>query len=133
LFTCGKRLGINSITIENLTSCYSPTSTANYFLDYSGNTVPGGISIKNSLFGAASGATVNGMRSSCTNISITNCFRASDLVWTLNADGITQTAPIADFADFGKTTVQIFADPTKSNFKVTDAKLVSKIGDSRWW
>jgi len=133
LFTCGKKLGINSITIENFTSCYSPTSTANYFLDYSGNNVPGGISVKNSLFGAASGATSNGMRSSCTNISITNCFRASDLVWTLNADGITQTAPITDFVDFGKTTALIFADPTKSNFKVTDAKLVNKIGDPRWW
>ena len=32
-----------------------------------------------------------------------------------------------------KTSVQIFADPTKSNFKVTDTKLVNKIGDSRWW
>ncbi len=133
LFTCGKKLGINSLTIENLTSCYSPTSTANYFLDYNTNTVPGGISIKNSLFGAASGVSTNGMRSSCSNISITNCFRTSDLVWTLGADGVTQTAPINDFADFGKTTVQIFTDPTKSNFKVSDAKLVNKIGDPRWW
>ena len=38
-----------------------------------------------------------------------------------------------NFADFGKTTVQIFTDPTKSNFKVSDAKLVNKIGDPRWW
>jgi hypothetical protein len=135
LFTCGKAKGINSITIDHVTSCYSPAAGA-YFLDYNTNLVPGGITITNSLFGIGGGtapALVNGMRSSCSNINISNCFRATDLGWVKTADGSAAVAPINDFVDFGLTTTQIFTDPTNSNYKVTDTKLKNKIGDPRWW
>lgn len=133
VFVGGKALGINSITLQNITTCYSPTTTTNYILDYNGNTIPGGITITNSLFGAGGAATANGMRSSCANITITNSYRATDLTWTLNTAGTDFVAPINDLVDFGAATNVIFADPTHSNFKVTDPKLVSKIGDPRWW
>lgn len=133
LFIGGQTLGINSLDMENCTTNSTPTATGNYLLDYNKNVIPGGITIKNCLFGAGGSATVNGMRSSCVNITITNCYKASDLQWTLNTAGTDFNAPINDFINMTKTTAQIFTDPVNGNLHVTDPLLVNKIGDSRWW
>ena len=141
LFVGGASLGIKSLTIQNLTTCYAPQSissplpafSANYFFDYKGNTIPGGITITNSLFGAGGNAAVNGMQSSCQNITMTNCYKASDLTWYVNPTTLA-TAPIDAFVSLGKLTTDIFTDPVKSNFKIKDATTASKkIGDPRWW
>lgn len=132
LFTCGKAKGINSLTLENVTTCFSPDLNV-YMFDYTNNPIPGGLTIKNSLFGIGGGAAVNGIRSTCSKISITNCYKTSDLQWTLTADGTAFVAPINDFVSLGKTTAQTFANTSLSNYKVTDATLVNKIGDPRWW
>ena len=132
LFVCGKAKGINSLTLENTTLCFSPNLNS-YMFDYTGNAIPGGLTIKNSLFGVGNGATVNGIRSNCSNITITNCYKTSDLQWTMKTDLSGPNAPITDFADLGKTTAQIFSNTSQSNYKVTDAALVNKVGDPRWW
>lgn len=134
VFVGGRMLGINSIKVENITVCYSPyVSTTNYFFDYNNNTVPGGITILNSLFGKPGVATVHGMRTASTNITVQNSFKTSDLLWTLNASTQMPNAPIADLEDLGKTTDEVFAAPTQSNFKVSLPLLVGKVGDPRWW
>ena len=133
LFVGGATLGIKSLDMEYCTTYFVPQSTTNYLFDYNTNTVPGGITVKNSLFGAASTATANGLRSSCQNISITNCYKASDLVWTLNTAGTAANAPINDFINMTKTTIQIFTDPVHENLQVTDPLLDNKVGDPRWW
>jgi hypothetical protein len=125
IFTCGQTLGINSITADHLTCCYSPAS-GNYFFDYNTNTVPGGITISNSLLGMGSaGSTVNGYRTAASaNITVTNCYKTSDLTWNNALTGVT---------DLGLTTTQTFVSPTTSNYKVTNSNLLNLIGDPRWW
>lgn len=136
LFTCGKLLGINSIAISNITTCFAPAASV-YFLDYNTNAVPGGVSISNSVFGPGiAGAAVNGMRFSTAtppNASVTNCFKTSDLTWAINATTLAPNAPINDFIDLGAASTAIFGDVTKSNYKVSDSKLINKVGDPRWW
>ena len=133
LFVGGATKGINSLDMEFCTTYFTPTATGNYLFDYNTNTVPGGIIIKSSLFGAGAAATSNGMRSSCTNINITNCYKASDLTWTLNTALTAPNAPINDFINMTKTTAQIFTDPIHGNLQVTDPLLDNKVGDPRWW
>jgi hypothetical protein len=134
LFVGGQTLGIKSLDMENCTTYFVPQTVGNYLFDYNNNTVPSGITIKNSLFGAGAAATSNGMRSSCVNINITNCYKASDLVWTLNTAGTAPNAPINDFINMTKTTLQIFTDPIHGNLQVTDPLLVNnKVGDPRWF
>jgi len=133
LFVGGQTLGIKSLDMENCTTYFVPQAVGNYLFDYNNNTVPSGITIKSCLFGAGAAATSNGMRSACVNINITNCYKASDLVWTLNTAGTAPNAPINDFINMTKTTVQIFTDPLNGNLKVTDPLLVNKVGDPRWW
>ena len=136
LFTCGKLLSINSINISNITTYYSPAASG-YFLDYNTNVVPGGVSITNSLFGpGGAGSAVNGMRFSTTTppaISVVNCYKTSDLTWAINATTLVVIAPINDFIELGKTSALTFGNVATSNYKVTDSKLVNKVGDPRWW
>jgi hypothetical protein len=133
LFTGGRALGINSITLDFITTCYAPAS-GNYFLDYANNAISGGITVRNSVFGIGSGsALVNGMRSSCGNISVSNCYKTSDLGWVLNSTSGLPNAPIPSVVDLESNSTQIFAAPTAYNFKVTDARLVNLVGDPRWW
>ncbi|MDP4270923.1 MAG: DUF5123 domain-containing protein [Bacteroidota bacterium] len=145
LFTCGKKLGINSLNISNITTCYTPYisgASIYYLFDYATNTVPGGITVKNSVFGTGSNTTsggstaVNGIRTATGAItSFTNCYKTSDLTWAVSTvDGVTPVAPINDLIDLKKTSAETFANPTLSNFKVTNnATLFNKIGDPRWW
>ena len=123
----------NSIYVENITTCYAPASTR-YFFELTDRAYPGGITIKNALFGSVKDAstTVHGLRTSSTNVSIENCFKTSDLVWTIAAGATEPTYPI-ECTELGKTSTEIFADPLKMNFKVTNTALVKKVGDPRWW
>ncbi|HRZ98166.1 MAG TPA: DUF5123 domain-containing protein [Paludibacter sp.] len=123
----------NSIKVENITTCYAPAS-GRYYFELTDRTYPGGIIIKNSIFGSVKDAatTVHGLRSASTNVSVENCFKTSDLVWTIAPGATVPTYPI-ETTDLGKTSAEIFADPTKGNFKVTLSSLVNKVGDPRWW
>lgn len=123
----------NSITIENITSCYGP-GTGKYLFELTAKTYPGGISIKNSIFGGgltADGA-VNGLRSDCSSITVDNCYKTTDLIWAIAVNAVEPTYPI-DCTDLGKTSLQIFNNPVFGDYKVSDAKLVNKAGDPRWW
>jgi len=133
VFVCGKALGIKSIIVEKVTTCYSPNGTGSYLFDYNGNTIPGGLSVKDCLFGVGKTETVNGMRSASTSISFDNCFKTSDLMWTINPTTLLPSYPINDLTDLGKTAAMIFVNPAASNFKVTESTLVNKVGDPRWW
>jgi hypothetical protein len=142
LFVCGQTLGINSITISNITTYCAPLS-GGYFLDYNTNAAPGGVSISNSVFGPGAYNTltpptnaVNGMRFSTTAVpttSVVNCFKTSDLTWVIIAPATQPNAPINDFVDLGKTSALTFGDVTTGNYKVIDTRLVKTIGDPRWW
>jgi hypothetical protein len=121
----------NSVVWENLTVCYAPKGTGNYLIDYNSQTLPGGLTIKNCIFGVGWDSTIRGMRSATTNITVDNSFRAGDLEWTLNASDEPQY-PI-DLERLSETTTALFADPQNLNFKVTHATLVNRIGDPRWW
>lgn len=123
----------NSIKIENITSCFAPAS-GKYYLELTDRTYPGGISIKNSIFGSVkdAGTTVHGLRSASTNVSVENCFKTSDLVWTVAVGATIPTYPI-ETTDLGKTSTEIFANPASGNFKVSLSSLVNKVGDPRWW
>lgn len=123
----------NSIKIENITSCFAPAS-GKYYLELTDRTYPGGITIKNSIFGSVkdAGTTVHGLRSASTNVSVENCFKTSDLVWTVAVGATVPTYPI-ETTDLGKTSAEIFANPASGNYKVTLSSLVNKAGDPRWW
>jgi hypothetical protein len=121
----------NSLTLENLTFYYSPNGgTGRYIIDYNGQTLPGGLTIKNCIVGKA-GTAIRGMRSAAANINVDNNFRASDMAWFLIAGGEPE-GPI-DLTALSETTDKVFADPENLNFKVTNAALVNKVGDPRWW
>jgi len=147
LFVCGQTLGINSISISNITTYCTPVASG-YFLDYNGNLVPGGVSIKNSVFGPGFtapststpyivGSAVNGMRFSTVtppNVTVTGCYKTSDLTWAINATTLLPNAPITDFVDLGATSATIYGNPAAGNYTVKDAtRLVKKAGDPRWW
>jgi hypothetical protein len=123
----------NSIKVENITSCFAPAS-GRYFFELTDRTYPGGIILKNSIFGSVKDAatTVNGLRSASTNVTVENCFKTSDLVWAVAVGATAPTFPI-DCAELGKTSAEIFADPATGNYKVSLSSLVNKAGDPRWW
>jgi hypothetical protein len=123
----------NSVTLENVTVCYAPKGEGNYIIDFNGQTLPGGITIKNCIFGAGWDSRVRGMRSSASNIVVDNSFRAGDMNWTQNASTGEPQNPISDLQLMSEATNVIFADPQNVNFKVTHNTLVNKVGDPRWW
>ncbi|MDR1527796.1 MAG: fibronectin type III domain-containing protein [Dysgonamonadaceae bacterium] len=122
----------HSIVLENLTVCYAPKGEGNYMIDYNNQTLPGGITVKNCIFGIGWDSKVRGMRSATTNIAIDNSFRAGDLEWTVNASTGEPQNPI-DLERLTETTAALFADPQNLNFKITHDALVNKVGDPRWW
>jgi hypothetical protein len=141
LFVGGQTAGINSITISNITTYCSP-ATSFYFLDYNTNLVPGGITITNSVFGPGfTGSTVatialasvNGIRSSAANVTISNCYNTNDLTWAVNAVTLLPVAPITSFTNLGAPSTSIFGNVTTGNYTVTDPRLDKVIGDPRWW
>lgn len=123
----------NSIRAENITTCYAPAS-GRYYFELTDRTYPGGITIKNSIFGSVltAGTTVHGLRSGSANVTVDNCFKTSDLVWTVAPGATAPTYPI-DCTELGKISDEIFAAPNAGNFKVTNPALVKKAGDPRWW
>ncbi|MDR1865304.1 MAG: DUF5123 domain-containing protein, partial [Bacteroidales bacterium] len=121
-----------SLTVENVTVCYAPKGEGNYIIDYNGQTVPGGVTLKNCVFGIGWGSKIRGMRASNAVPTIDKSYRASDLEWTTNDQGV-QQSPLSDLENLNATTTAIFQDPDKVNFKVTNATLAGKIGDPRWW
>lgn len=124
---------INSILVENVTVCYAPKGTGNYLFDYNGMAIPGGLTVKNSIFGAGWGSTVNGMRSSSSKITFDKCFRASDLEWTVAAGATAPTAPIDDLTSLNKKTTELFQNPDKGDFTIIDSDTKARnIGDPRW-
>ena len=115
---------LNSVWLENLTIC---TKGSNYILDYPSKTIPGGITIKNCLFGNVDGGTPKGMRSEATMFTIEDNYRAADVLWT---------NPI-DIDALPQSTAEIFENPSEMNFRFkssfTNNKVVGKLGDPRWW
>jgi len=142
LLVCGQAKSVNSIAISNITTYFAPM-TAGYFLDYNTNDVPGGVTIMNSVFGPGftgslvtpvAMASVNGTRFAATTTpTFINCYKTSDLTWTMKADLITPNAPITALVDLALPSTTVFAGAATSNFKVTDSRLVKLIGDPRWW
>ena len=131
LFVGGKQQGINSLTLENITTCFAPKD-GGYIFNYDKNTVPGGIAVRNSVFGIGGKLlepetlpNVNALRSAGASVLVTNNFRTSDLSLVPKY--------ALDFSDVGQTTSKLFADPAKNNYTVTNTMLKNKAGDPRWW
>ncbi len=125
----------NSLTIQNVTTYYGPVATR-YLIEVTGMDFPGGIVIKNNIFGSGQGdpaaTVVNGLRHNSTNVTQEGNYKTNDLVWFV-ADGATVPAYPIEAEDLGKSSAEIFANPAALDFKVTDSKLVNKAGDPRWW
>lgn len=140
MFTCGKALGINSISIANCTFCYAPDKSGNYILDYSGNSLTA-ITIKNSIFGPGktlSGdiVSVNGFRcNSGYQMTADKSYCTSDLSWTnteVTINGSAVSGPL-DLETLSSPASSVFTDPDNGDFTVNDATLKEQsIGDPRW-
>lgn len=123
----------NSLTMENVTTCFAPSSGV-YIADFNGKAVPGGITLKKCLFGMGKdGLGINGVRSSNAPLTVDQCYRASDLIWYSAAGAVAPASPLNDVLDCGLTTAALFASPATINYKITAPSLVNKIGDPRWW
>lgn len=122
----------NSLYVENVTTCYAPASTR-YLFELTGQAFPGGITIKDNVFGTALDgvSSVNGIKTDCTNLTIENNFKTSDLIWAVKVGETAPTYPI-ESTELG-TITDVFKDPAALDFHVTDSKLVHKAGDPRWW
>ncbi|HLW10770.1 MAG TPA: DUF5123 domain-containing protein [Fermentimonas sp.] len=128
-----KTPSINSVTLENITACFMPNGSGDYILDLEDKEVPGGILIKNSIFGPAWGGTSRGFRAAAgVTVTVDKSYRTSDQKWSVDAETNAPLNPI-DLEDFGKTSDEVFANPSANDYSVTDPSLVSRIGDPRWW
>ncbi|MDR1810209.1 MAG: fibronectin type III domain-containing protein [Prevotella sp.] len=123
----------NAILMENMTVCYAPKGEGNYIIDFNNQAIPGGITIKNCIFGAGWGSSIRGIRSNTTNILVEKSYRASDATWSLNATSGEPYYPITDLELLTETTDDLFTAPNEVNFKLKKADFVGKIGDPRWW
>lgn len=131
MFVGGKKLGVNSVTLENVTTCFAPKD-GGYIFNYDKNSVPGGITVRNSLFGIGGRLlspetlpSVNALRSNGANAIISNSFRTNDLSLVKKY--------ALDFTDIGTSTKKLFADPVNNNYTVTNNIIKGKAGDPRWW
>ena len=122
-----------SVLIENCTFYLAPQNP-NYFLDYGALAVTGGITIKNSIFGAGKPSaatppvlTVGGFRPATINITSAGNFKTSDLVWTLATD-------LPGLADYAGASSALFKSPATDDFTIIDTKFAGKstAGDPRW-
>lgn len=126
---------INSILLENITVYKVPNGTGDYYMDLENKTVPGGVTVKNSIFGPSIGATSHGIRfSKEVNVDVTvdKSYSTSDQAWTPNAETGMPANPI-DLEKLSKSSAEIFANPAELDFTIIDASLKNKAGDPRWW
>jgi len=122
-----------SVWIENCTFYFSPQNP-NYFLDYGALAVTGGITIKNTIFGAGKPSattppvlTVGGFRPATINITSAGNFKTSDLSWILGTD-------LPGLADYSGISSALFKNPAMDDFTLIDSKFSGKstTGDPRW-
>jgi len=147
LSSCGALFGgtkqaaspISSIDIENNTFVYCIPNAGTIF-NYSGCTVASFI-LKNCLFGIGGKNPAEVLTTGIKGWSGTvvpgaqDCYFTSDYLWFLTVGTTTPTAQIPG-TTLTSSTSQIFLDPTKSNFKITNTNAVlkaAKAGDPRWY
>jgi hypothetical protein len=131
------RQNSTSILVENCTFHETPLgggATSNFFIDYSQsgtNTVTGGITINNTIFGpgrANSGnTTVRGIRTNAsTAITVTNSYKTSDYLTAGN--------DIPSLIAYPGTSTQLWQDPSNGNFRIIDNSFAGRntAGDPRW-
>lgn len=132
LFVGAKKLGINSLYVENVTTCYTPAASS-YLFDYNGNSIPGGVTIKSCVFGMGWNGAVHGIRSKTSSLTVDKSYCTSDLSWVVAVGATVPTAPIDDLINLNLTTTELFKNPDQIDFTVTDERIRSKVGDPRWW
>lgn len=131
-FLVGVKGSVNSILLEDVTMCYVPKGSS-YFFDYNKQAIPGGLTVKNCLFGTGWGSSVNGMRSSASSILFNNSYKTSDLEWVIDEKTKEPTAPIDALSDAGKKSTEVFKDPEKGDFTLINSDIKDKkVGDPRW-
>jgi hypothetical protein len=122
-----------SVLVDNCTFYLVPMS-ANYFFDYNGVTVSGGITIRNSIFGGAKPSaatppvyTVGGIRPATINITSSGNFKTSDLVQVVGTE-------LPGLTDYSGTSATLFRNPGNDDFFLIDSKFAGKAtaGDPRW-
>jgi hypothetical protein len=112
-------------------------AAVNYFMDFSTTAGSGGVTIKNTVFGAVwdikGGTNIYGYRakSGTTPFTVDNTFNTSDFVNNLTGTNIN---PIPGLVPYSGSSTTLFTDPTNGNFKIKDANFPGKgtIGDPRW-
>lgn len=126
---------INSILLENLTIYKVPNGTGDFYMDLENKEVPGGVIVRNSIFGPSIGSSSKGIRfSKDINVSVTidKSYSTSDQAWTTNVDTGMPENPL-DLEKLSKSSDEIFSNPSELDFTVIDASLKSRAGDPRWW
>lgn len=127
-----KTPSLNSVTLENITTYFMPKNSGDYILDLEKKEVPGGVLIKNSIFGPAWGGTSRGYRAADgVTVTVDKSYRTSDQKWSVDEENV-QLNPI-DLEDFGKDSDEVFTNPSNNDYSVTDPSLIGRIGDPRWW
>lgn len=127
-----KAISLESVTLENVTTYHTPNGSGDYFLDLENKSVPGGVLVKNSLFGPAwTSEIARGIRSMDAPVTVEKSYRTSDLKWGLDENN-NLIYPL-DLTDSGKTSVETFADVDNNDFTLIDKSLSGSVGDPRWW
>lgn len=131
VFACGKKLGVNSITLENVTTCFAPKD-AGYMFDYNKNTIPGGIMVKKCIFGISgmvlepgTAPSVNVLRCDGASATVIDSYRTNDYTMAEKYK--------LDLSDVGESSKKLFSDPVNNNYTVKNSYVQGKAGDPRWW
>jgi hypothetical protein len=115
-----------TLNISNNTF-YNVAGNARYLIDYNAQTIASGFTFLNNIIAKtySPAATARGIRSG-TAPTVTNCYKASDVVFAGN--------PITGILDYAKTGTELFTDPANNNFLIKDNTFAGKSdsGDPRW-
>jgi hypothetical protein len=129
---------VNQFDVINSTFVYVGTDKSVLF-DFNGCKVTNGLNVNNCLFGRTgtipTGVLLTGVTGwrGLSSPNFQSCYLTNDYKNVLGTDLITPTNPISG-TTISFDTPGSFVDPTKSNFKVTNAVLKSaKAGDPRWY
>lgn len=123
----------NTVLLEDLTVNEAPWGgAANYVIDYSQsatNTVTGGITIRNCVFGQgkwnAGNTNVRDIRTNAaTGITASNNYKTSDRIVAGNE--------IPGMITYAGTSFQLWRNPTAGDFTIIGAGFPNNVGDPRW-
>jgi hypothetical protein len=114
-----------TLQVDNNTF-YNTTALTRYFIDYNTQVI-GTFTFANNILGKTISATDSrGIRAGTAPSVGLNTYKTTDCIFSVN--------PIANVADYGKASTDLFVDPAAANFLIKDVNFLgrSTSGDPRW-